>query len=224
MPFSPEPTESILYPAPFVPTEHHRLVISNKRVVQFSPDAAANFPIAEFPMDKIEHVGRMSERPSATLGIIAAIIGVLFLIGFAVKVLPAVMYAGVPDKGSAATSDNPDDPESGIEGRDSNDENPFAEKDEEEKESVKEKADKKMKKLREVKFGIPPLNEDVVVGLFCLLGGVIALIVGRVSYNKQEHFIFCRVGEIVYRVQVETPIQQTSVLATIQAAQQAIRR
>ena len=39
MPFSPQPAEVVLYPAPFVPTEHHELVISNQRVVQFAPTA-----------------------------------------------------------------------------------------------------------------------------------------------------------------------------------------
>ena len=99
MPFSPQPSEVVLYPAPFVPTEHHELVISNQRVVQFAPTAmGAALPVAEFPLEKIQFVGRMTERPSAVLGIVSVIVGFVFLIVFVAKVLPAFMYAGVPDK------------------------------------------------------------------------------------------------------------------------------
>ena len=95
MPFSPQPAEVVLYPAPFVPTEHHELVISNQRVVQFAPTAmGAGHPVAEFPLAKIEFVGRMTERPSAVLGIVSVIVGFVFLIVFVAKVLPAFMYAG----------------------------------------------------------------------------------------------------------------------------------
>lgn len=222
MPFSPAPDETVLYPAPFVPTEHHLVVISNKRVVQFAPDAAMAFPITEFPLEKIDFVGRNSERPSATMGIVSAIVGVVFLIVFVAKVLPAVMYAGSANKPAAATDKGSSDDDTGIEGRDANDEDPFAnEKDAEVKESVREKANKKLAKIKEVSFGIPPLTEDVVLGLLSLVAGGVALLVGRSLYNKEQHKVFCRVGEIVYQIEVRTPIQQAQILQTIQAAQQA---
>ncbi len=223
MPFSPEPLETVLYPAPFVPTEHHVLVISNKRVVQFAPDAETAFPVAEFPLEKIEFVGRISERPSAAMGIISAIVGVVFLIVFVAKVLPAVMYAGTANKPEVATGKGSGDEENGIEGRDSNDEDPFAsEKEAEVKESVREKANKKLTKLKEVSLGIPPLTEDVVLGLLSLVAGGVALLVGRSLYNKEEHKVFCRVGEVVYQIGVKNPMQQSQILQTIQAAQQAM--
>lgn len=222
MPFAPAPEETVLYPAPFVPTEHHLVVVSNKRVVQFAPDANTAFPIAEFPLEKIDFVGRNSERPSATMGIVSAIIGAVFLIVFVAKVLPAVMYAGSANKPEAATDKGSGDEEAGIEGRDVNDEDPFAnEKDAEVKESVRDKANKKLAKIKEVSFGIPPLTEDVVLGLLSLLAGGVALLVGRSLYNKEQHLVFCRVGEIVYKIEVRTPIQQAQILQTIQAAQQA---
>jgi len=83
MPFSPQQNEVVLYPAPFVPTEHNELVISNQRVAQFAPTAmGAALPIAEFPVEKIQFVGRMTERPSAALGIVSIIVGFVFLIVF----------------------------------------------------------------------------------------------------------------------------------------------
>lgn len=225
MPFQPEPDETVLYPAPFVPTEPHELVISLKRVVQFAPaSTGALHPIAEFPLDRIEFVGRMSERPNAALGILSFLIGIVFLIVSVAKVLPAVMYAGVADKGadpsSAGDSAEDDDPNAGIEGRDSNDEDPFA-KEEAAKEGVKEKTEKRLKKLKGVKFGLPPLSEDVIVGLLALGAGVLAMFIGRWQYKKERHLVFCRVGEVVYRLQVRDPIQQTTILSTLQAAQQA---
>lgn len=223
MPFSPEPQETVLYPAPFVPTEHQVLVISNKRVVQFAPDAETNFPVAEFPLEKIEFVGRISERPGAIMGVISAIVGVVFLIVFVAKVLPAVMYAGAANKPEVATGKSSGDEENGIEGRDSNDEDPFAsEKEAEVKESVREKANKKLTKLKEVSLGIPPLTEDVVMGLLSLVAGGVALLVGRSLYNKEEHKVFCRVGEVVYQIGVKSSMQQSQILQTIQAAQQAL--
>ena len=47
------------------------------------------------------------------------------------------------------------------------------------------------------------------------------LLVGRSLYNKEQHKVFCRVGEIVYEIEVRTPIQQAQILQTIQAAQAA---
>ena len=42
-----QPGETVLYPAPFVPTEHHELVISTQRVAQYAPASmAAALPIA----------------------------------------------------------------------------------------------------------------------------------------------------------------------------------
>jgi len=223
MPFSPSPEETVLYPAPFVPTEHHRLVVSNKRVVQFSPDATTAFPVAEFPLEKVDFVGRNSERPSATLGIVSAIVGFVFLIVFVAKVLPAVMYAGSAKNPEAATTKGSGDDDSGIEGRDSNDEDPFAnEKDAEVKESVRDKANKKLTKLKEVSFGIPSLTEDVVFGVLSLLMGGVALLIGRSLYGKEVHKVFCRVGEVVFQIIVDSPTQQSQILQTIQAAQQAL--
>jgi hypothetical protein len=225
MPFQPQPEETVLYPAPFVPTEPHELVISTKRVVQFAPPSTgAPMPIAEFPLDRIDFVGRMSERPNAALGILSFLIGIVFLIVSVAKVLPAAMYAGVADKAAdpAAAADAPEDEDAnnGIEGRDANDDDPFA-KEEAAKEGVKEKTEKRLKKLKGVKFGIPPLSEDVIVGLLALASGVLAMVIGRWQYKKERHLVFCRVGEVVYRLEVRDPIQQTTILSTLQAAQQA---
>ncbi len=220
MPFSPQPSEVVLYPAPFVPTEHHELVISNQRVVQFAPTAmGAALPVAEFPLEKIQFVGRMTERPSAVLGIVSVIVGFVFLIVFVAKVLPAFMYAGVPDKTDVTLEGD----ESGIEGRDSNDDDPFA-KEKNGEEGVREKAEKKLAKAKAIKFGIPPLNEDIVWGVVALLGGGIALLLGRSMYRKQDFTVFCRVSDIVYRIPVVSEIQQNMVLSTLQAAQQAVKK
>ena len=219
MPFAPQSNEVVLYPAPFVPTEHHELVISNQRVVQFAPTAmGAALPVAEFPLEKVQFVGRMTERPSAILGIVSIIVGFVFLIVFVAKVLPAFMYAGVPDKTEVNLEED-----SGIEGRDGNDDDPFA-KDKVADEGVREKAEKKMAKVRAIKFGIPPLNEDIVWGTVALIGGLIGIFLGRSMYRKQEFTVFCRVSDIVYRIPVQSEIQQNMVLSTLQAAQQSIKK
>ncbi|MFO0657657.1 MAG: hypothetical protein U0787_21645 [Polyangia bacterium] len=219
MPFAPQSNEVVLYPAPFVPTEHHELVISNQRVVQFAPTAmGAALPVAEFPLEKVQFVGRMTERPSAILGIVSIIVGFVFLIVFVAKVLPAFMYAGVPDKTEVNLEED-----SGIEGRDGNDDDPFA-KDKVADEGVREKAEKKMAKVRAIKFGIPPLNEDIVWGTVALIGGLIGIFLGRSMYRKQEFTVFCRVSDIVYRIPVQSEIQQSMVMSTLQAAQQSIKK
>ncbi|HNO68622.1 MAG TPA: hypothetical protein PKI49_08925 [Pseudomonadota bacterium] len=194
-------------------------MISNQRVVQFAPTAmGAALPVAEFPLEKVQFVGRMTERPSAILGIVSIIVGFVFLIVFVAKVLPAFMYAGVPDKTEVNLEED-----SGIEGRDGNDDDPFA-KDKVADEGVREKAEKKMAKVRAIKFGIPPLNEDIVWGTVALIGGLIGIFLGRSMYRKQEFTVFCRVSDIVYRIPVQSEIQQSMVLSTLQAAQQSIKK
>lgn len=223
MPFQPQPEEVVLFPAPFVPTEAHQLVISNKRIVQFAPEGL--YPVAEFPIDKIEHVGRMSERPNKILGIVAGLVGIVFVIVFAAKLLPEVLYAGAPAKptsSDSADSADGDKGDDGIEGRDANDDDPFDDgKDGKDKENVREKASKRLKKVKAVQLGWPGFTEGVIVGFLFLIGGAVSLLVARSLYGKEVHMIFCRVGQIVYPIQVRDGIQQNQVLATIQAAQQA---
>ncbi len=221
MPFQPQPEEVVLFPAPFVPTEHQQLVISNKRVVQFAPEGV--YPVAEFPIEKIEHVGRMSERPNKILGIVAGLVGLVFVIVFVAKLLPQVLYAGAPAKPTSSDSaEGGDGADDGIEGRDANDDDPFEDgKSGKDGENVKEKASKKLKKVKEIRVGWPGFTEDVIVGFLFLIGGAVSLLVARSLYGKEVHMIFCRVGQVVYPIQVRDAIQQNSILATIQAAQMA---
>ena len=218
MPFQPNTGESVLYPAPFVPTEHHQLVITNKRVVQFA--AAGNFPVAEIPVEKIEHVGRMSERPNKVLGIGAIILGLVFLIVCVAKVLPQVLYAGPPPKPAATAEATEEGEGGGIEGRDGQDDDPF-EEGKEAKEGVKEKASKRFKKAREVSIGWPGFTEDMVLGMLFLVGGVVSLLIGRSMYGKEQHMVFLRANGIVYPISVPDTIQQNSVLATVSAVRPA---
>lgn len=220
MPFQAQPGESVLYPAPFVPTELHALVITNKRVLQFS--AQGNFPVAEFPVDKIEHVGRMSERPGKAMGIVAIILGLVFLIVFVAKLLPQVLYAG-PPKASAAPkdADNPEE-EAGddIEGRDVQDDNPF-EDGSPGKDGLKDQAAKRLKKAKSISLGLPGFNEDTIIAVFALLAGGLALFFGRRLYKNETHRVFVRVGDIVYPIDVPDTIQQNAVLTTISAVKPA---
>lgn len=218
MPFEPQPGEVVLFPAPFVPNEPQRLVISTKRVVQYAPQGI--YPVAELAIEKIEHVGRLSERPNRVLGIVAAIVGLVFVIVFVAKVLPQVMYAGSQQSKTEAGAEGDGAAEEGIEGRDANDDDPF-EKDKQHKDGAKEKAEKNLKKLKEVKFGWPGFTEDVIVGLLFLAGGLVALFVGSLLYKQERHLVFCRVGQIVYPLEVKDGMQQNAVLAMIQSAQQA---
>lgn len=219
MPIELQPGEVVLFPAPFVPNEPQKLVISTKRVVQYAAEGI--YPVAEFPIEKIDHVGRMSERPNMVLGICGVIVGIVFFIVFVAKVLPQVMYAGAASKPATASSDSSDTPDDGIEGRDSQDEDPFDDG-KDGKDGVRDKATKNFKKVKEVKFGWPGFTEDMVIGFLFLIGGVVALLVGRSLYRKEKHMVFCRVGDIVYPIEVQHSLQQNAVLATIQAAQQAL--
>ncbi len=215
MPFQPQAGESVLFPAPFVPTEHQKLVITNKRVLQFAADG--NFPVAEFPVEKIEHVGRNSERPNRVLGLGAIILGLVLLIVSLAKVLPEVLYAGPPAK-PAPTAEGTEDSDAaaGIEGRDAQDDDPF-EEGKEGKEGVREKANKRLKKARDISIGLPSLNENVLVGLFCFLGGAIALLIGRSWYRKEQHMVFLRANGIVYPIEVGDTIAQNAILTTVSA-------
>ena len=216
MPFQPQAGESVLFPAPFVPTEHQQLVITNKRVVQFA--AAGNFPVAEFPVEKIEHVGRNSERPNKVLGLGSIILGLVLLIVSVAKVLPEVLYAGPPAK-PAATTESTEEGEAtdGIEGRDAQDDDPFEKEAKGGGDSVRDKANKRLKAARSISIGLPSLNENVVIGLFCALGGVIALLIGRSWYRKEQHVVFLRANGIVYPIEVKDTIQQNAILTTVSA-------
>ena len=134
------------------------------------------------------------------------------------------MYAGSANKPEAATGKGGSgDDDSGIEGRDSNDEDPFAnEKDAEMKEGIRDKANRKLNKIKEVSIGIPALTEDVILGILSFFVGGVALFMGRRLYDKEIHKVFCRVGEVVFQIDVESPTQQSQILQTIQAAQQAM--
>ena len=123
-------------------------------------------------------MGRMTERPSAILGIVSIIVGFVFLIVFVAKVLPAFMYAGVPDKTEVNLEED-----SGIEGRDGNDDDPSPKT----RSPMKACAKKpKNGQSQGHQFGIPPLNEDIVWGTVALLGGLIGIFLGRSMYRKQN--------------------------------------
>ena len=92
IPFELQPSEQAFFPAPFVPTEQHRLVITNKRLVRFSD--AGPFPIGEVPVDTIEFAGRQTERPYVGLAVVMGLLGLLLIIGGLWKVLPPAFSAG----------------------------------------------------------------------------------------------------------------------------------
>ena len=151
------------------------------------------------------------------LGLGAIILGLVLLIVSLAKVLPEVLYAGPPAK-PAPTAEGAEDSDAtaGIEGRDAQDDDPF-EEGKEGKEGVREKANKRLKKARDISIGLPSLNENVLVGLFCFLGGAIALLIGRSWYRKEQHMVFLRANGIVYPIEVGDTIQQNAILTTVSA-------
>lgn len=215
MPLELQAGEQVFFPQPFIPTEHHLLVVTNRRVVQYAPMGA--YPIAEFEVGKIEFIGRMSERPLIGLAVVVGIVALILFIVGAAKVLPPTLTAGAP----RASSDEAELTEDGrlVEGKDADDEYPFYDK-EIERESLKRKADK-LKKITQIKPGLPPLTRSVVWGLVSLVAALALALLARRVYRKEDHFIFCRVADQVHRLSVATEAEQTQILSILQAAQQA---
>jgi hypothetical protein len=218
MPLDLQAGELVLFPAPFVPTEHHRLIVTNRRVVQYAPVGA--FPIAEFEVGKIEFIGRMSERPRKGLAIAIIALGLILFIVGAMKVLPVALYAGAAKDKTEEVE--PEETLDGrlVEGKDNDDEFPFYDK-EIEKKSVAAKAGSTLKKLKQIKPGLPPLTKDVKKGLLFWFLAFCCFVPASLLYKKEEFFIFCRCGGALHRLQVQNATQQNVVLTTLQAAQQS---
>ncbi|MCS6911714.1 MAG: hypothetical protein RMK29_18195 [Myxococcales bacterium] len=215
MPLELQPGEQVFFPQPFIPTEHHPLVITNRRVLQYAPMGA--YPIAEFEVGKIEFIGRMSERPLIGLTVVVGIVAfILFIVG-AAKVLPPTLFAEAP----RSSSDEAELTEDGrlVEGKDADDEYPFYDK-EVDKGSLRRKL-QKLKKLSQISPRLPPLTGDVIWGLVSLVAAVALALLARRLYRKEDFFIFCRVADQVYRLCLASEAEQMQVLSTLQAAQQA---
>ena len=213
MPFELQQGEQVFLPIALHPDEHHPLIITSRRVVQYA--ALGPFPIAEFEVGKIEHIGRMSKRPLMGLAIVLAILGLILLIVGAGKCcLRPVRRAdqGQPRRGGAHGRRPP------RRGQERGRRLPFFDKDIQAS-SLKRKAEK-LKKLKEIKPGIPPLTSGLVWGLVSILGAAAAGLIARSLWRKEDFYIFCRSGEQVYTIQVQNSIQENIVLSTLSAAQQ----
>src|SRR5262245_6872885 len=75
MPFALRPQETAFFPAPFIDTEVHMLVITNQRVVHFGDEGKQELEARE-----VNFVARMSERPLLLAGLIAAVLGLPMLV------------------------------------------------------------------------------------------------------------------------------------------------
>lgn len=217
MPFELQPGEQVFFPAPFIPTEHNPLIISNRRVVQYA--ALGPFPIAEFEVGKIEHIGRMSKRPLMPLAIMLAILGLIFFIVGTMKVLPAVLFAG-QGKANPEEAELTDDGRL-VEGKNSDDDFPTEFGDKEVAAGALKRKAEKLKKLKEIKPGLPPITSGFVFSVLSVLGGIGLGLIARKVWRKEDYYIFCRTGEQVYTIQVASSIQENVVLSTLSAAKTA---
>src|SRR5262245_24998515 len=75
MPFALRPQETAFFPAPFIETEVHMLVITNQRVVHFGDEGKQEMEARE-----VNFVARMSERPLLLAGLIALVVGLPMLV------------------------------------------------------------------------------------------------------------------------------------------------
>lgn len=212
------PGEQVIFPAPFVPTEFHPLVVTNRRVVQFTP--GGQYPTSDFELTQVDFIGRMSERPFIGIAVLIAAVGLILLIVAGWKLLPPILHAGHKADGSQAQMT-----EDGriIEGKDDQDDYPFFDKENQEK--AQKLSLERMKKLKEIKPGIPPLNREVGLGLLFLVLSVGTLVGASSLYKREQFFIFCRTKDNnVHRLETQSEMQQNMVLASLQAAHQAVQK
>lgn len=209
IPFELQPSEQAFFPAPFVPTEQHRLVITNKRLVRFSD--AGPFPIGEVPVDTIEFAGRQTERPYVGLAVVMGLLGLLLIIGGLWKVLPPALSAGKTEApGKEEVIDT---------GRTADDNFPAELDSQDPKKKLKAGADK-LQKLKEIKVGVPQLTTDVVLGGLMVLLGAGAAFGARAAFRRRRHLVYCTAAGAVQPIPVESEQQQMMVLGAIQTAMQ----
>lgn len=204
MAFELEGGEQVMFPSPYVPTEQHPLVVTNRRVAHFAP--GGSFPVAVLPVEKIDFVGRASERSHVGVSIVLAVLGlILFIVGTG-KVLPPVLHAGAPRE----------EKKDEIEGRNADDEYPF-----EEKKSAKDRAEDLKKLKAAFNPGVPPITADLLLGALLMVVGAGCLYGGYRLFKRKRHVIYCRVGNAVHPIEARDEIQQTMIMGMLQAVRQA---
>lgn len=70
-----QPNETVLFPAPYVPTDPALTIITTNRIVNFGDDGRV-----EVPMSKVTFSGKITGRPFLVIGIILALFGAPFVV------------------------------------------------------------------------------------------------------------------------------------------------
>ena len=181
--------ENILFPVPYAENEQHKLIITNKRIVQRS-DAGE----VEVPSDEIHVVSRSIVRPRAPLGIMLLVLA-LPLLGFGAYEIYDVwgrpMASPLSLFSSAAPSDDattaaPPDP-SGDGG---------------------EQSDPDYQRTNLL---------TKLLGYACVATAAGLALGARVLIRKKRYFVLARGTQRFVKMEVKDEIQQTQVMVTISA-------
>ena len=203
MPFALRPQETAFFPAPFVDTEVHMLVITNQRVVQFSDDGKQEMEARE-----VSFVARTSERPLLLAGMIALLVGLpMLVIGVYLLVtagpiaLPAVpgvpAVPGAPAAPAAAAANPADDPAGPAPGDDDLAAPP-----------------------PETPKPSNPTSQRAIGVVLALLGFLLAA-GGGLAGTRQRHMVLVRGGNKVIKIRAADKMEQTQILSTLSAVQSA---
>ena len=186
--------ENILFPVPYAENEQHKLIITNKRVVQRS-DAGE----VEVACDDIHVVNRSIVRPRAPVGIMLLVLA-LPLLGFGAYEVydvwgrpmasPMSLFSSVAPSDDSATAAPPDPSPNDSDGSDPNAADPDYQR------------TNLLTKL---------------LGYACIAAAAGLALGARSLIRKKRYFVLARGPQRFVKMEVKDEIQQTQVMVTLSA-------
>jgi hypothetical protein len=191
-----QPGETVFFPAPFVEGERHRVMITNRRVAQLDGER-----VRELPAREVTFVGRLSRRPRLALGIAVALVGLaLGGAGAWLWIASRSPNTGAPAPATPrAAAPIADDPAGAAQS---------------------DGADDWWSWLPRLDLPALP-RRPLAIGLAA--AGALLLLVGALVALRRRHEVLVRAGEALLRIPARSPVEQTQLLATLQAVREAAR-
>ncbi len=194
MPFALRPQEMPLYPQPFVESEVYLLVITNQRLVQFGDEGRQEMEARE-----VGFVGRMSQRPTLWPGLLLLLVSLPLLVLGVYLVATARGPLVAPAAATAAAPANPADDPAGP-------------------------ADDPAAPLASAASALlSDANWRRLEGAGLGLLGLALLVAGGLLASRQRHLVLVRGGQRMIKLRVASAMEQSQVLSTLGALQQAAR-